>query len=58
MVAPANGRMLADAIPSAQLLMLPDAGHLYPTDEPVADQAVARFLSERSSPSPSTPARL
>jgi 3-oxoadipate enol-lactonase len=58
MVAPANGRLLADAIPGASLLMLPDAGHLYPTDEPAADQAVARFLSERSSPSPSTPARL
>jgi pimeloyl-ACP methyl ester carboxylesterase len=57
MVAPANGRLLADAIPSAELLMLPGAGHLYPTDEPAADQAIARFLSERSSPGPSSPAR-
>ncbi|MGZ8633043.1 MAG: alpha/beta fold hydrolase, partial [Solirubrobacteraceae bacterium] len=31
MVAPANARLLADAIPSASLLTFPDAGHLYPT---------------------------
>jgi pimeloyl-ACP methyl ester carboxylesterase len=57
MVAPANARLLADAIPAAELLLLPEAGHLYPTDEPSADRAVARFLSERSSPGPSSPAR-
>lgn len=53
MVPPANGRLLAQAIPGAQLLTFPDAGHLYPTDEPEADRAVARFLSERSSRGPS-----
>ncbi len=52
MVAPANARILADAIPSADLELLPDAGHLYPTDDPEADTAVARFLSGRSSPGP------
>jgi pimeloyl-ACP methyl ester carboxylesterase len=57
MVAPENARLLADAIPGAELLMLPDAGHLYPTDAPEADRAVARFLSERSSRDPSAPAR-
>jgi pimeloyl-ACP methyl ester carboxylesterase len=53
MVAPANARILADAIPGAELHLLPDAGHLYPTDDPEADVAVARFLSERSSRGPS-----
>src|SRR3954447_32413 len=45
MVPPANAQLLAAASPGADLLMLPDAGHLYPTDEPEADRAVARFLS-------------
>jgi 3-oxoadipate enol-lactonase len=53
MVAPANAKLLADAIPGAELHMLPGAGHLYPTDEPEADRAVTRFLSERSSRGPS-----
>ena len=41
----ANGRLLADAIPGAQLELWPGAGHLYPTDEPAADRGVARFLA-------------
>jgi pimeloyl-ACP methyl ester carboxylesterase len=53
MVPPENGRLLAHAIPGAELVTFPDAGHLYPTDEPEADRAVARFLSERSSRGPS-----
>ena len=57
MVAPANARLLADAIPAAELRLRPDAGHLYPTDEPAADRAIAGWLSERSSPGPSSPAR-
>jgi pimeloyl-ACP methyl ester carboxylesterase len=53
MVAPPNARLLAEAIPRAELVTFPEAGHLYFTDEPRADQAVARFLSERSSRGPS-----
>jgi pimeloyl-ACP methyl ester carboxylesterase len=53
MVAPENARLLAAAVPDAVLETFPGAGHLYPTDEPAADRAVARFLSERSSPGPS-----
>jgi pimeloyl-ACP methyl ester carboxylesterase len=53
MVAPQNANLIAEAIPGAQLLKLPGAGHLYPTDEPEADRAVLSFLSERSSPCPS-----
>jgi pimeloyl-ACP methyl ester carboxylesterase len=53
MVAPANGRLLADGIAGARLHELAGAGHLYPTDDPDADRAVADFLSEQSSPDPS-----
>ncbi|MEA2428035.1 MAG: hypothetical protein QOF37_1663 [Thermoleophilaceae bacterium] len=53
MVPPANGDLLARRIPDAELLVLPGAAHLYPTDAPEADASVARFLSERSSPGPS-----
>jgi 3-oxoadipate enol-lactonase len=44
LVAPGNGSLLAEAIPGAELLMLPGAAHLYPTDAPEADRQVARFL--------------
>jgi 3-oxoadipate enol-lactonase len=47
---PQNGRVLAEAIPGAELRVWPEAGHLYVTDEPEADREVARFL-ERHSPS-------
>jgi 3-oxoadipate enol-lactonase len=53
MVAPANARLLADAIPGAWLSTYAGAGHIYPTDEPDADQDVASFLSEQSSRGPS-----
>jgi 3-oxoadipate enol-lactonase len=55
MVPPANARLLADEIPDAALVLLPGAGHLYFTDEPRADREIARFLSARSSPGPSSP---
>ena len=48
--APQNARVLAEAIPGAELRLWPEAGHLYVTDEPEADREVARFL-ERHSPS-------
>ena len=50
----ANGERLAAAIPGAELALWPGAAHLYFTDEPEADRGVARFLSARSSPGPST----
>ncbi|GAC1323831.1 MAG: alpha/beta hydrolase [Thermoleophilaceae bacterium] len=46
MVPPENGAILADAIPGARLQSWPQAGHLYPTDEPAADREVERFLLE------------
>ncbi len=45
MVAPGNARLLADAIPGAELVELPEAAHLYPTDDPDADRRVAAFLT-------------
>jgi pimeloyl-ACP methyl ester carboxylesterase len=45
MVPPANGRLLRELIRGAQLLELPGAAHLYPTDDPTADRQVADFLT-------------
>jgi 3-oxoadipate enol-lactonase len=47
---PQNARLLADAIPGAEVRIWPHAGHLYVTDEPEADCAVARFLERHSRP--------
>jgi pimeloyl-ACP methyl ester carboxylesterase len=47
-VPPDNGRVLAGAIPGAELRLLPRSGHLYVTDEPRADREIARFLRAHS----------
>lgn len=53
MVPPANGRVLAERIPHAQLIELPGAAHLYPTDEPTADRQIADFFTAaEASPPP------
>jgi pimeloyl-ACP methyl ester carboxylesterase len=52
---PQNALVLAQAIPGATLRLWPEAGHLYVTDEPAADDEVARFL-ERHSANGSGPA--
>jgi pimeloyl-ACP methyl ester carboxylesterase len=44
MVAPGNARLLAARIPGAQLRLWDDTGHLFFTDEPRADHAIAAFL--------------
>jgi pimeloyl-ACP methyl ester carboxylesterase len=41
---PENGRHLAEAIVGARLLSLPDAAHVYPTDQPRADREVIEFM--------------
>ena len=51
LIVPENGARLARLIPGAELRTWPDAAHLYFTDEPEVDRYVARWLSERSSPS-------
>jgi pimeloyl-ACP methyl ester carboxylesterase len=47
-MAPENARILADAIPGAELQMWPGAGHYYVTDEPRADEEVVKFLLRHS----------
>ena len=53
LIPPENGERLAAAIPGAELVLWPDAAHLYVTDEPRAERGVAAFLSARTSPGPS-----
>jgi 3-oxoadipate enol-lactonase len=45
MVPAQNGRLLAERIPGARLRMLEDCGHMYPTEEPEVDEAIAAFLA-------------
>jgi 3-oxoadipate enol-lactonase len=47
-VPPANALVLAERIPGAQRQLWPDAGHMFPIDEPRADQEIARFLLHHS----------
>jgi 3-oxoadipate enol-lactonase len=45
LVPPGNGKILGSRIPGAQLLMLPDCSHIYPTDQTEAShRAVLEFL--------------
>jgi pimeloyl-ACP methyl ester carboxylesterase len=41
----ANAHMTAERIPGAELRILDDAGHLYPTEAPAVDTAIAAFFS-------------
>jgi pimeloyl-ACP methyl ester carboxylesterase len=43
-MSPDNARIMAEAIPGAELQMWPGAGHYYVTDEPRADEEIAKFL--------------
>jgi 3-oxoadipate enol-lactonase len=47
-IPPANALVLAERIPGAQRRLWPDAGHMYPIDEPRADREIARFLLQHS----------
>jgi pimeloyl-ACP methyl ester carboxylesterase len=47
-IPPANALVLADRIPGAELRLWPDAAHMFPIDEPLADQEIARFLLQHS----------
>ena len=40
-----NAHLMADRLPHGDLHLLPDTGHLYTTEAPEADAAVARFLA-------------
>jgi 3-oxoadipate enol-lactonase len=43
----ANAHLIAERIAGARLRVLEEAGHLYPTEAPEADRAIARFLAGR-----------
>jgi 3-oxoadipate enol-lactonase len=42
----ANAAILADGIPAARVRILEEVGHVYPTEEPGVDEAVAAFLAD------------
>lgn len=42
----ANAHMTAERVPGAQLKILEDAGHLYPTEEPAVDHEIGTFFAE------------
>ena len=48
LVPPGNGKLIADSIPGARLVMIPHASHIYMTDQPEAShRAVMDFLLDR-----------
>ena len=49
LVPPENGRLLAERIPGARLVMLPKASHIFVTDQQeAANQAILSFLSSNA----------
>ncbi len=55
LVPPGNGRLIAERIPGAKLVMIPQASHLFVTDQPeAADNAVQTFLAAQKGRVPET----
>lgn len=49
LVPPGNGKLIAERIPRAKLVMIPHASHLFVTDQPEAShQAILNFLNEQT----------
>ena len=49
LVPPENGKLIAEMIPGAKLVMLPKASHIFVTDQPEASiEAVLSFLNNDS----------
>jgi pimeloyl-ACP methyl ester carboxylesterase len=46
MVPAANGELIAERVPGAQLHLVPGAGHFYMTDEPAVEERIEIFLAE------------
>ena len=42
----ANAQLIAERVPGARLQILEESGHLYATEEPEVDDAIAAFLAE------------
>jgi pimeloyl-ACP methyl ester carboxylesterase len=48
LVPPGNGKLIAQRIPGAKLVMIPHASHLFTTDQPeAAHHAILEFLNQR-----------
>jgi pimeloyl-ACP methyl ester carboxylesterase len=46
-----NGKLIAERIPGAKLILIPNASHIFPTDQPeAAHQAVLEFLGAQARP--------
>jgi 3-oxoadipate enol-lactonase len=45
MIPVANAHMTAEQVPEARLMILENAGHLYPTEEPAVDEAIGDFFA-------------
>jgi len=48
MIPVGNAHLLAERIPDSRLRILPDAGRLYPTEEPAVDDEIAEFFAANS----------
>ncbi|HEV8038326.1 MAG TPA: alpha/beta fold hydrolase [Bryobacteraceae bacterium] len=49
LVPPANGKLIAARIPGAKLVLIPNAGHIFSTDQPdAAHQPVLEFLAAQN----------
>lgn len=49
LIPPANAKLIAARIPHAELVMIPAASHIFPTDQPkITDETVLGFLSAQS----------
>lgn len=50
LVPPGNGELIAQRIPGAKLVLLPNAGHIFATDQPEpSHRAISDFLAEQRS---------
>jgi 3-oxoadipate enol-lactonase len=57
LIPPANARLIAERIPGAKLVLIPQASHIFETDQPVlAQQAILEFLTAQDSRSKSSQA--
>jgi 3-oxoadipate enol-lactonase len=49
LVAPGNGKIIAERIPDAELVVIPRASHIFATDQPeLAHHAILKFLKDHS----------
>jgi pimeloyl-ACP methyl ester carboxylesterase len=48
LVPPGNGKLIAEKIPGAKLVLIPRASHIFPTDQPdAANKAILDFLASQ-----------